>query len=132
MFISTKLADESCERLLFKLLMVRYQFTEQDYFALCTSHLTIFFFLPEGHSYWEMIQLFPQMFLRTKQAQQICGLPDKVAGRVDKAANRSHDLPNGLAAFWLLAGADFPSCQWTVRSKTYVFKAITVFSIVTF
>lgn len=115
------------EMLLFKSLMVGYQFIEQEYFALCTSHLTIFFY-PEGHSCWEMIQLFPQpnVFLRTKQAQQICGLPDKVAGSVDKAANHRHNLPNGLAAFWLLAGADFPSCQWTVRSKTCVFKAIIV------
>lgn len=34
------------------------------------------------------------------EEQLKCGLPDKVAGRVDTAANLSNDMPNDLAAFW--------------------------------
>lgn len=65
-----------------------------------------------------MLQQFPQpnAFKRTKQDQQIWGVPYKVAGTVDKAANLSHEWPNDLAAFLLLAGAYVPSCQRTVRS----------------
>lgn len=87
----------------------------------CLSHLIIFFYF-EGHSHLEIWQLISgQMcFFRTKQEQQICGLPDKVAGRVDKAANHGRDLPNGLGNILAFGWCWFPimpvKCQVSVVS----------------
>lgn len=67
------------EMLLFNSLMVGYQFKQQEYFALCTSHLTIFFFKRATVTGKWYNYFLNQTFLRTKRAQQICGLPDKVA-----------------------------------------------------
>lgn len=95
------------------------------YLALGTSWLVSFYVKAY---YWKMIQPFSQsnlfFFLRTKQGQQ---LPDQRARTVDKAASCCHDLPKGLVVFWLLAGADFPSCQMTVRPDLKLWLKVCVF-----
>lgn len=68
------------------------------------------------------------MFLRTKWDQQICGLPDKVAGRVDKAANHSHDFAKWLGSILFVGWCWIPimpvDCQVSLMSLKQLIVAL--------